>query len=134
MKFLVLSLVFSVCFVYADITSEQFEKLKSHHKECLPKSGVNPELVQKARQGNFVNDQKLKEHIFCVSKLIGFQNEAGDIQTDVLQAKVGAALGDPALAAQLIATCAKKQASGPETAYETIKCYKEKSPNHISIV
>ncbi|XP_072392678.1 B1 protein-like [Diabrotica undecimpunctata] len=132
MKFLVLSLAFAVA--YAAITPEQVEKIKSFHKECLPKSGVNPELVQKARQGDFTNDQKLKEHIFCVSKLIGFQNDAGEIQVDVLKAKVGAALDDTALAAQLIDTCAKNLGNGPETAFETVKCYHEKTPVHLSII
>ncbi|XP_028141918.1 uncharacterized protein LOC114335825 [Diabrotica virgifera virgifera] len=134
MKFLVFSLVFAVYYANAAITPEQAEKIKSFHKECLPESGVNPELVQKARQGDFANDDKLKAHIFCVSKKIGFQNDAGEIQVEVLKAKVGAALEDPALAAQLIGTCAKQQANGPETAFETIKCYHEKTPIHLSII
>ncbi|XP_072392680.1 B1 protein-like [Diabrotica undecimpunctata] len=140
MKFLVLSLVFGVSFVYADIISEKFENFESYHKECLPKSGVNPELFQKARQGDFVDDEKLKEHIFCISKLFGFQNEAGDIQKDVLQAKLDTAFKYSILTDIAVYICDdhfilrfyNKQLSGPERAFETLKCIKKHHPHSLN--
>lgn len=117
-----------------ELTQDQVEKLKEHHRECSQISGVSQDLVKKARQGDFSEDQKLKNHLFCVSKKIGFQSEDGKIQNEVLKTKVGAALGDQELANSLIGECAKESTSGPETAFQIIKCYYEKTPKHISIV
>nr|APC94187.1 odorant-binding protein 28 [Pyrrhalta maculicollis] len=123
-----------VCCANAELTAEQKEKVKGYHKECIDVTGANPDLVKQAREGKFADDEKLKNHILCVSKKIGFQNDAGDIQTDVLKHKLGAALGDQAVADQLISTCAQPKANPAETAFQTLKCYYEKTPTHVSFI
>nr|AXO78385.1 odorant binding protein 7 [Xylotrechus quadripes] len=136
MKFFValVSLISVVLVAEAGLTDEQKQKLIAHHKECGAQSGVDNELVTKARKGEFIDDPKLKEHLFCVAKRIGFLNEAGVIQEQLLKSKLSAALGDEALAQKLVSECAIKKDTPQDTAYETVKCYFEKSPTHISIV
>ncbi|CAG9856348.1 unnamed protein product [Phyllotreta striolata] len=134
MKYLVVLVVVCVCYVQSEFTPEQVAKIKQHHAECSKESGVNQELVARARKGDFVEDAKLKRHMFCVSKKIGFQNQEGMVQEEVLKAKVGAILGDQKLADSLIGVCAKNLANGEETAFAAVKCYYEKTPTHISIV
>nr|AQY18977.1 odorant-binding protein [Galeruca daurica] len=123
-----------VCYANAEITAEQKEKLKEYHKACIVESGVNPEVVKQSRQGQFAEDEKFKIHLFCISKKIGFQNDAGEIQTGVLSKKVGAILNDQKLADQLISTCAQAKENAAETTFQTVKCFFEKSPEHISIL
>ncbi|KAH0819362.1 hypothetical protein MTP99_000182 [Tenebrio molitor] len=124
--------VFAVVAVQA-LTDEQKEKIKAYHKECSAQSGVDQELISKARKGDFADDPKLKEHLFCFSKKAGFQNDAGDIQKDVLKTKLNAELKDEAATDKLIEKCAVKKATPQETAFDTIKCYYENSPTHVSI-
>jgi hypothetical protein len=115
------------------LTDEQKEKIKAYHKECSAQSGVDQELISKARKGDFTDDPKLKEHLFCFSKKAGFQNDAGDIQKDVLKTKLNAELKDEAATDKLIEKCAVKKATPQETAFDTIKCYYENSPTHVSL-
>ncbi|KAJ8955677.1 hypothetical protein NQ318_008548 [Aromia moschata] len=115
----------------AGLTPEQKEKLSGHHKACLAETGVDSDLVTKARKGEFSEDPKLKEHIFCVAKKIGFVNDAGDFQKDVMKTKISAVLGDEALAEKYIAECAVSKGTPQETAFQAIKCYYEKSRKSV---
>lgn len=63
----------------------------------------------------------------CAAKKIGFVDENGDLQHDVLKAKAGAVLGDQKLADKLDAECALKKATVEDTVFEAVKCYFEKS-------
>nr|QUP79498.1 odorant binding protein 5 [Monochamus saltuarius] len=118
----------------ANLTEEQIEKLKGYHKDCAGETGVDTGLVTKARKGEFSDDPKFKEHLFCVAKKIGFMTADGEIQKDVLKAKLGPAINDDAAAQQLIDECAVKKDTPQDTAFETIQCYYVKTPTHISIV
>nr|AIX97052.1 odorant-binding protein 6 [Dastarcus helophoroides] len=131
-SFAIIAAVTFVVAVYG-LTDEQKEKIRNYHKECSAVSGVNQEVIAKARKGEFVEDPKFKEHLFCFSKKVGFQNEAGDLQVEVLKAKVGAEHKDQAVVDQLIKKCAVKKQTPQETAYDTIKCYYESTPTHISL-
>ncbi|XP_063904896.1 B1 protein-like [Zophobas morio] len=115
------------------LTDEQKEKIKTYHKDCAAASGVDQDLVARGRKGDFVDDPKLKEHLFCVSKKAGFQNDAGDVQTEVLKAKLNAELKDQEVTNKLVEKCAVKKATPQDTAFESFKCYYENTPHHISI-
>ncbi|CAH1974543.1 unnamed protein product [Acanthoscelides obtectus] len=114
----------------ADLSEEQRQKLRNHHKECSAETKVDEELVKKARQGDFANDEKLKDHILCVVKKIGIIDDAGDIKTDVMKAKVGSVVGEEQ-AEKLIKECALKKADARETAFEMVKCSASKSGKNI---
>ncbi|KAJ8932131.1 hypothetical protein NQ314_014912 [Rhamnusium bicolor] len=118
----------------AALTDEQVQKLKSYHRDCVAETGVDNELVTKARKGEFSDDQKLKDHLFCVAKKIGIMNDAGEIQKEILKTKLGAAINDEAAAQKLIEECAIQKGTPGETAFETVQCYYRKTPTHISIV
>lgn len=88
-------------------------------------------LILKARKGEFTDDPKLKEHLFCFSKTIGFQNEAGDVQAEVIKAKIGADV--PAEDLQKADKCANiKSATPQQTAFDVLKCYSENTGAKIS--
>lgn len=123
-----------ICSNFQGLSDEQKAKLKNYHLECIKETGVNPDLVTKARNGEFADDEKFKNHLFCVSKKVGFQNEAGDIQEDVIRTKLNAEIKDLDITNKLIAKCALKKATPAQTAYDTIVCYYNATPHHISIV
>nr|AWK23450.1 odorant-binding protein 13 [Chrysomela populi] len=135
MKFAVaVVLAVAVCFVQGDLSPEQVEKVKQHHKECMQASGITPELLAKTKKGEFPDNQKLKEHMFCFAQKADLMDAQGKIKKDVLLAKASTALGDRALAQKLIDECAVQKKDGPETAFQCVKCYYEKTPSHLSLV
>lgn len=104
-----------------------------HYKQCSQSTGVDNELVNKARQGEFVDDPKLKEFFNCMFLRIGFINEAGEVQLDVFKAKMPTDV-DKNEAEKVFAVCKDKKGNAPgETAYELFKCYWETTPNHITL-
>uniref|UniRef100_M3TYY8 Odorant binding protein 4 n=1 Tax=Ips typographus TaxID=55986 RepID=M3TYY8_IPSTY len=117
----------------ADLTQQQKDKLLADGKACVAETGVSTDLIQAARQGKFTEDDKLKAFSFCMSKRLGFQNDAGDIQTEVVKQKLGGALGDLGVAAQLVTKCLVPKATPQETAFESFRCYYQNTPTHLTV-
>lgn len=104
-----------------------------HFKQCTQSTGVDTELVSKARRGEFVDDPKLKEFFNCMFLRIGFINEAGEVQLDVFREKMPSDV-DKDEAERVLAVCKDKKGNAPgETAFELFKCYWETTPNHITL-
>ncbi|XP_019866398.1 B2 protein-like [Aethina tumida] len=118
----------------ASLSEEQKQKLISYHKECQAQSGVENLTIEDAKAGKYRDDPKAKEHLLCVSKKVGLQNEAGELQNDVITEKLTKLLGNAELAQSLVAKCATAQATPQDTAYSVLKCYHENTPDHISLV
>ncbi|XP_017783047.1 PREDICTED: general odorant-binding protein 56d-like [Nicrophorus vespilloides] len=134
MKFIIVACVCLAVAVQAHIlTEEQMEKLKTYKMECITSSGVDVEVVEKSKKGEFAEDPKLKEFLFCVAKKVGFLNEDGDYQVDVMKAKITAKHGQEAADNVVVACTEKKEASGAETSYALAKCFYEKSKEHIPL-
>nr|QFO46768.1 odorant binding protein [Cylas formicarius] len=129
MKSLVAVCVF--VFVFAQVnaqTDKQKELLAKHHKECLAKSQVSQITLDKARTGDFQNDPKLAEHILCISKKIGFQNEVGELQREVIERKLKEAVkGDETKTKKLITDCVINDANPKTTAVNAFKCIYQKA-------
>lgn len=70
----------------------------------------------------------------CISKKVGFQNEAGDSQDEVIRTKLNAELNNLDVTNKLIAKCVTKQATPAETAFNSFVCYYQSTPEHISFV
>nr|ALR72501.1 odorant binding protein 13 [Colaphellus bowringi] len=128
MKFLVaFILTVAVCFVQAGVTEEQKKKIESYHKECSKQTGIDEDLVNKARNGQYTDTQILKDYLFCTSKLAGFINDNNELQKDVILQKTSVSTKDSAAAQKMFEACAVPQKNGPETSYHVLKCYYEKS-------
>ncbi|KAJ8924163.1 hypothetical protein NQ315_006947 [Exocentrus adspersus] len=109
--------------VKAELTLEQLRKLKTHREECLKESGADPEVVSNARRGNAVDDPKLKEHLLCMFKRIGFLNDEGQLQKDVLKRKLVDVIKEEELADKLIAECVIQGETPQATAFNSFKCF-----------
>ncbi|KAL1513934.1 hypothetical protein ABEB36_003272 [Hypothenemus hampei] len=127
-------LAFFATIIKAELTIEEKVKAIAFSRACLADTGVNPDLIKAARQGNFSNDSKFKDYVFCMSKRIGFQNDAGELQNDAIVKKVGAALGDMEAAKKLAASCVVVKENKQDTAVASFKCYYDNTPNHLSIL
>nr|WQM40729.1 odorant-binding protein 9 [Xyleborus affinis] len=127
------ALVGSLLYANADLTDEQKQKILANGKACVSETGVNPELIKEARQGKFTEDDKLKAFTFCMSKKIGFQNDAGEVQADVVKQKLGGALGNQDTANQIVQKCLVAKSSPQETAFQSFKCYYESTPTHLTV-
>ncbi|KAF7272394.1 hypothetical protein GWI33_014821 [Rhynchophorus ferrugineus] len=133
-SFLIISSVLCMSiYVLADLSDEQKQKVIRYGKECIAETGVDKELVDKARQGSFSDDPKLKAFAFCLSKKIGLQNADGDVQTEVLKEKLSSVVDNAETVNSLISACVQKKGSPEETAFQTFVCYYEKTPTHASI-
>lgn len=102
---------------------EQLQKLKTHREECIKQTGVDQEVVDNARKGNVVDNPKLQEHLLCMFKRIGFMDDAGKIQKDVLKKKLVDVIKEEELANKLIEVCATEAATPQLTAFENFKCF-----------
>ncbi|KAJ8932132.1 hypothetical protein NQ314_014913 [Rhamnusium bicolor] len=110
------------------MTKEEEDKVMSYHKECLEESKVDEALALQAKNGKYVDDAKLKKHLFCVNKKIGFQNEAGDLQIDFIKSKINAIIKDDGLTNEVVNKCNIKKDTPEDTAFETLKCFHQFAP------
>ncbi|KAL3288144.1 hypothetical protein HHI36_002592 [Cryptolaemus montrouzieri] len=127
--------VIFVCIFVATqaLTDEQIHKLDTYREDCAKHTGVDKELAIKARNGDFVEDEKLKEHLYCFSKKIGFQNEAGDLQLDVIRQKLAQEIKDTKVLEDVVKKCAVKKDTPQETSFQVAKCYSEHKPKQSSV-
>lgn len=91
------------------------------------------EKIEAAKKGNFADDTKLKDYLFCFAKRIGFINDAGVIQHSVLKTKLGGVLEDQTMADKLDAECTGKKGTPQETVFNMAKCFYERNPSHVNI-
>ncbi|RZB41668.1 PBP GOBP domain containing protein [Asbolus verrucosus] len=87
---------------------------------CATEAGVEQEKVKGFEKGEFYEDSKLKDYVFCLSKKIGFQNDAGDFRNDFLHliSSIGGQKGKA-----FLSKCAVKKDTPRETAYQFFKCF-----------
>lgn len=111
------------------LTPEQKQKILTLHAECLKETGLDEAVALKAKQGEYVDDPKLKQQIFCFNKKAGFQNEAGDLQNDHIKAKLMELINDDKKADELIQKCNVKKETPEETAFAVVKCFHNFAPS-----
>ncbi|KAJ3648070.1 hypothetical protein Zmor_019906 [Zophobas morio] len=110
------------------LTDEQKKKLDEVSKECKTESGVAQDLIDKARNGELVDDPKLKSQMLCVAKKANLATAAGEINLDVLKTKLKKVAADDAEVDKLVQKCAVKKDSPEETAFEAFKCLHKEKP------
>nr|AVI04885.1 putative odorant-binding protein 4 [Anthonomus grandis] len=67
--------------------------------------------------------------MLCFSKKVGFQNQEGAVQRDVIEKKLGSIVEDKEIFDKLIKDCVVQKESPQETAFFIAKCMREVSPN-----
>lgn len=101
-------------------------KLIAQHREvCSKETNVDPKLVEKARNGDFSDNPDFKKHVYCVAQKMGFVDNSGKIQFDVVKTKTTVIYGDRAH--DMVAECLSKSEIPIEVAVETFKCFYDES-------
>nr|AHE13793.1 odorant binding protein [Lissorhoptrus oryzophilus] len=121
-----LSVIFMVICVIScqDFTEEQRKKIIQNRQECINSTKVNPELIEKADLGEFSEDPALKCFTKCFYQKAGFVNDKGEVQKDVVEAKLPPQ-ADKKKALEIVDKCQMKGKDPCETVYLIHKCYFE---------
>lgn len=104
---------------FQPIVEEDAEKLLGIHQECAGESGVDEEIIKKALEGDFPDDDNFKKHIVCMGKKIGFLNEDGEPQVEVIQEELSKHMDN---AKEVVETCIEDKGSPEDLAFNFIKC------------
>lgn len=107
--------------LFQDLDPETRQMLMEFHNKCVAETGISEETVAQAMTGNLPDDATLKKHIFCMSKKIGFQNDAGELQVDQIKEILSKYVGDPVMEEKLMG-CVVQKGDPQTTAYEVAKC------------
>nr|UYS88361.1 odorant binding protein 9 [Aromia bungii] len=130
MKYVVglLATVLAVSLAESEIfTEEQIKGLLVHHKPCLTIPTRDDEFGKRLANLDVIDDEQLKDYLFCVSKRIGFQNEAGDIRKEVLVEMIRNSKKNTPKAEEYVDIClANKNDSPTDTIYKVASCMRSK--------
>lgn len=101
--------------------------MKKYRQECIEKTTVQPELIDRADKGDFADDKNLKCFAKCFYEKVGFINGEAELQFDVIKSKIPSnANRERALG--IIEKCKDIKGADPcDKAYAIHKCYYEKS-------
>ncbi|XP_046625102.1 general odorant-binding protein 83a-like isoform X2 [Neodiprion virginianus] len=89
----VLIVIFALCVAgsLGGLTDEQKAKLTSYKQACIAESGVEPSVVENAKQGQIAeDDDKLACFAACYLRHIGVYDAEGNVHEDVFRAKLPA--------------------------------------------
>ncbi|CAL7937723.1 unnamed protein product [Xylocopa violacea] len=77
--------VFAFCLVGAlALTEEQKAKLSEYKSACITETGVDTQVVDNAKSGNYAkDDEKLGCFTACMLKKIGIMNQDGSVNEEV---------------------------------------------------
>jgi hypothetical protein len=122
---LLLCLVFValVAATYADIRRE---KVQEYSDICKTESGVSEESLTKVRNGDEVDDPKLKDHAFCILKKSGFIDASGEFQVETITKKFKEISEHPETIDALVTKCAVKKDTPEESSFQFLQCVHKK--------
>ncbi|KRT84159.1 hypothetical protein AMK59_447, partial [Oryctes borbonicus] len=124
---LLLVFMCSVSIVISQISSDDAEKIKQASKGCIGTVGLDTNLVKSVKEGDIVDDPKVKEFLACVLKKLGMVNEDGSFNNNVIRTKMPEGLSEDEKQ-NIVDKCLTLQGSNVEdTVWRAYKCYREKS-------
>ncbi|KAL1513935.1 hypothetical protein ABEB36_003273 [Hypothenemus hampei] len=125
-------MLFLLIFVNA-LSKEDAEILRNVHESCIKETSVDPEIASKAIKGEYVDDEKLKEHLLCSNKKLGFIDDDGNIIEDVTVTKLVKHFPNEQLVRSAVQKCAIKQDTPVETAFQFVKCMRSLAPKDMNL-
>ncbi|XP_043682570.1 general odorant-binding protein 56d-like [Vespula pensylvanica] len=88
MKFIIV-FTFALIVGTLGLTDEQKAKLKEYKESCITESGVDPAVVENAKNGNAPEgDEKLSCFAACFIKKMGIFSPEGDLNEEILRARL----------------------------------------------
>nr|AKI84359.1 OBP1 [Holotrichia parallela] len=133
MKQIVVLAVLCVIVSVQALTDEQKAKVKVAAEKCIASSGADPASIEKARKGEFGDDAKLKEFIFCLLKVTEMVDDNADVRLDKIKEKLTKDLTEAEITT-LLGKCKPTATIPVEKAAEFYKCYWANTPKRIELV
>ncbi|XP_011692013.1 PREDICTED: B2 protein-like isoform X2 [Wasmannia auropunctata] len=130
MKTIVIVLAISFVAVLGEITDEQKAKLREYKESCITETGVDSAVVENAKKGEIVEDEKLDCFATCLLKKIGIMKEDEDIDWDVARGKIPAGVPQEQID-QLYNACKDIAGTGCTKGANVFKCLMENKHFHI---
>nr|USH46139.1 odorant binding protein 9 [Apriona germarii] len=108
--------------------SEEIQELVNMlHTTCVDETGTQEDYIEKAKNGEFVDDEKFKCYLMCVMSQMACIDEDGIVDVDATIAVIPEEYQE--LAAPIIRKCDTQKGSTPcENAWLTHKCYYNENP------
>nr|AXO78380.1 odorant binding protein 2 [Xylotrechus quadripes] len=129
----VLTLINLFCPIAFGLSEEMQELANMLHSTCIGETGVSEENIQKAKTGDFVDDEKLKCYIMCTMAQMACINENGIIDVEATIAVLPEEFQE--MAAPIIRKCDTQKGKSPcENAWLTHKCYYNENPQGYFLV
>ncbi|CAH1108949.1 unnamed protein product, partial [Psylliodes chrysocephalus] len=106
------------------LTEEQIQLMNSLHSECVGQTGVAEDVIAKAKEGTFADDNALKCYMKCVLDEVGIIGDDGKIDIEGALAIVPEELKD--IATPVMTKCGTQDGSDLcDSIFNTLKCYYE---------
>lgn len=109
------------------LTDDEQAIYTEYHKDCVDSSGVKIEILERAYEGEVVEDIDFKNYLNCYFVKAGFQNKDGEMQSSVINSVLPHMKGkDEDEMARTIVECEGRKLKGDnpqETAFLNFKCY-----------
>ncbi|XP_072387338.1 B1 protein-like [Diabrotica undecimpunctata] len=112
-----------------DFKQEVIELTKVLHDECVAKTGVNEQLIEKAKEGIFEDDVKFKKYLSCCWVTSAVMEKSGKLNEDMLVGFIPPEYKNNIM--QAVTTCQKKFADLKplhNMVFEMEKCMYTASP------
>nr|UTN00828.1 odorant binding protein [Semanotus bifasciatus] len=94
------------------------EYFRGVHREC----GMAEENSQTMLDGEVPDGEQFRKDLLCVSKKVGMQDEAGNIQVQEMEDQFRRNIPDQSKVNDILSNCFVQMNSPEETAYEMTKC------------
>ncbi|XP_066262308.1 B2 protein-like [Euwallacea similis] len=115
------------------LTEEDKDKLKQTHDSCIKESGVDAATVEKAVNGEFTDDPKLKAQILCVYTVLGVIDNSGTINEDKAVEILLKSFPNETVIRTSMKHCIAKKDTVQETIFQFTKCLRGLAPKDFNV-
>jgi hypothetical protein len=102
------------------------EAISEIEKKCQNETGVSQEVLNRAHNGDWGDDPKLKEQMLCMFKKFGLATESGEMVVDLWRSLLKQLGIDDEEVERIVNECVVKKDTPEETAFNTAKCVDKK--------
>nr|AKI84380.1 OBP22 [Holotrichia parallela] len=132
MKQIIVFLSFIVIIIVEGFIDNQAEEIKEVSRACINSTNVDPALVKRVKDGDIVDDPKVKEFVACVLQKMNLQNADGTFNVELIKSKLPSGLSESERNNIMQKCVTKVGTSAADTAWLAYKCYRDDSRLNFS--
>nr|AHB59662.1 odorant-binding protein 11 [Sogatella furcifera] len=113
--------------VYGRFSEEEKQLMNQVHTQCVTETGTSEDLVNKATNGDFAEDENLKCYVKCIWSTLTVMDDDGNFDVGVLEVMLPADMKDIVMKA--MSACIGAGGGSPcEKAFAVTKCLYKEAP------